>query len=235
MKCMTQLTRECRGMTWLIEIFILVVVTMVTPALLIDVWAADTGKLVEKDGKYVFVESQDPSLQLLLERAVDRGFITREEYEQALKSSEEYRVKSQLPFKLWYDRGFNFAMNNNAFFLKIRFRGQFRETTRWRNDNWRNPGDAKNYPELLGVFGDYRANRSVGESTQFNMRRARLLFTGHLINADLKYFIQLGMETAENAQTPGSVNALDFYLTSSHFPLLLPMTMRSIRRTGWRD
>ena len=64
------------------------------------------------------------------------------------------------------------------------------------------------------------ANRSVGESSQFNLRRARLLFTGHLINPDFKYFIQLGMESSENAQTPGSVNLLDFYFTSTHFPLL---------------
>jgi hypothetical protein len=182
--------------------------------------AAETGKLVEKDGKYVFVESQDPALRLLLERAVDKGFISRKEYEDAVKASEEYRYQTQLPFKLWYDRGFNFSMNDNAFFLKIRARAQIRETTRWRNDAWRNPGDAKNLPELLGVFGDYRANRSVGEAAQFSLRRARLLFTGHLINPDLKYFIQLGMETAENAQTPGSINLLDFYFTSTHFPLL---------------
>jgi len=220
MKRVTKVTRESRVMTWFRGMLVLAVSTVLTLSSSMDVGATETGRLVEKDGKYVFIESQDPSMRLLLERAVDRGFITREEYEQALKASEDYRFQSQLPFKLWYDRGFNFAMNNNAFFLKIRFRAQIRETTRWRNNAWRDPGDAKNYPELLGVFGDYRANRSVGESTQFNLRRARLLFTGHLINADLKYFIQLGMETAENAQTPGSVNALDFYLTSSHFPLV---------------
>ena len=33
-------------------------------------WAADTGKLVEKDGRYVFVESMDPATKLLLQRAV---------------------------------------------------------------------------------------------------------------------------------------------------------------------
>jgi len=185
-----------------------------------DALAVESGRLIEKDGKYVFVENQDPALRLLLERAVDKGFISREEYEQALKASEEYRYQTQLPFKMWYDRGFNFSMNDNAFFLKVRGRFQNRLTTRWRNDAWRNPGDAKNFPELLGVFGDYRANRSVGNSTQFNLRRARLLFTGHLFNPDFKYFLQLGMESSENAQTPGSVNLLDYYLTSTHFPLL---------------
>jgi hypothetical protein len=181
--------------------------------------AVESGRLVEKDGKYVFVESQDPALRLLLERAVEKGLITQEEYDKALRESEAYRYQTQLPFKLWYDRGFNLSMNDNAFLLKIRGRLMFRETTRWRNKAWRNPGDAKNFPELLGVFGDYRANRSVENSSQFNLRRARLLFTGHLINPDFKYFVQLGMESAENAHTPGSANLLDFYLTSTHYPL----------------
>ena len=39
--------------------------------------AADTGKLVEKDGKYVFVESIDPATKLLLERAAKQGIITQ--------------------------------------------------------------------------------------------------------------------------------------------------------------
>src|SRR5437016_8832573 len=89
--------------------------------------AAESGKLVEKDGKYVFIESQDPALRLLLERALQKGIISKEEFEQALKESETYRYQTQLPFKVWYDRGFNFSMNDNAFFLKIRGRLQLRE------------------------------------------------------------------------------------------------------------
>lgn len=181
--------------------------------------AVETGRLIEKDGRYVFVESQDPALRLLLERAREKGLISQEEYDRVLKESEMRAYLTQPSFKVWYDRGFNFSMNDNAFFLKIRGRLMFRNTTRWRNDAWRNPGDAKNFPELLGVFGDYRANRSDDFSSQFNLRRARLLFLGHLINPDFKYFVQLGMETAENAQTPGSVNLLDFYFASTHFPL----------------
>ncbi len=183
-------------------------------------WGVESGRVVEKDGSYVFIESQDPAMRLLLERAVEKGLITQEEYEKALRDSEAYRYQTQLPFKLWYDRGFNVSVNDNAFFLKIRGRLMLRESTRWRNNAWRNPGDAKNFPELLGVFGDYRANRSVGSASQFNVRRARLLFTGHLFNPDFKYFTQLGMESSENAHTPGSVNLLDFYLTSTHYPLV---------------
>lgn len=181
--------------------------------------AVESGKLVEKDGQYVYVESQDPAIRLLLERALQKGLISQEEYNKTIKESETRAYLMQPTFKMWYDRGFNFSMNDNAFLLKIRGRLMFRESTRWRNDAWRNPGDAKNFPELLGVFGDYRANRSVDFASQFNIRRARLLFLGHLINPDFKYFLQIGFETAENAQTPGSANLLDYYFLSTHFPL----------------
>lgn len=194
-------------------------------ALLVLVWkaypahAVESGKLIEKDGKYVFVENQDPAVRLLLERAFEKGIITQEERDKAIKDSEARAYLMQPSFKLWYDRGFNFSMNDNAFLLKIRGRMQLRETTRWRNDAWRNPGDAKNFPELLGVFGDYRANRSTNDYSQFNLRRARLLFLGHLFNPDFKYLVQIGFETAENAQTPGSAVLQDYYFTSTHLPL----------------
>lgn len=181
--------------------------------------AADTGKLVEKDGKHVFVESMDPATKLLLDRAAKQGIITQEEYAQVVKESEERTYLLQPSFKGWYDRGFNLSMNDNAFFLKIRFRSQLRYTQRFRNDAWRDPGDAKNFPELLGVFGDYRASRSDNTASTFNVRRARLYFMGHLFNPDFKYYIQLAGETAENSQSPGSVRLLDMAFTSTHFPL----------------
>nr|MBI3614587.1 hypothetical protein [Nitrospirota bacterium] len=53
----------------------------------LDALAVDSGRLIEKDGQYVFVESQDPSLKLLMDRAYEKGIITKEEYEQALKES----------------------------------------------------------------------------------------------------------------------------------------------------
>lgn len=182
-------------------------------------FAADTGTLVMKNGQYEFVESMDPAMKLLLERATKQGIITPEEYAQVVKESQERTYLLQPSFKAWYDRGFNLSMNDNAFALKIRFRSQMRYTQRFRNDAWRNPGDAKNFPELLGVFGDYRANRSDETSSSFNVRRARLYFMGHLFNPDFKYYIQLSGETAENSQTPGSLRLLDMQFMSTHFPL----------------
>lgn len=154
-----------------------------------------------------------------MERAVKQGLITQEEYEKVQQASEERAYALTPSFRGWYDRGFNLSMNDNAFFLKIRFRAQLRYTQRIRNEAYRNPGDAKNFPELLGVFGDYRANRSDEYGSSFNVRRARLYFMGHLFNPDFKYYIQLAGETAENSQSPGAVRLLDFAFMSSHFPL----------------
>ncbi len=182
--------------------------------------AAEAGKLVEKEGQYVFVENMDPATRLLLERAVKQGTITQDEYNRVIAESERRTQLLQPSFRAWYDRGFNFSMNDNAFLLKIRGFIQGRFTQRFRNDGWRDPGDAKNYPELLGVFGDYRAQRSSNDTSSFTMRRVRLMFMGHMFTPDLKYFVQLAGETAENAQNPGSVQLLDAVVTSTHLPLL---------------
>ncbi len=201
----------------------LVRICAVTMVLLVcgsALWAAESGRLVEKDGKYVFVESMDPATKLLLERAVQQGTITQEEFNRVAQESERRAYLLQPSYRLWYDRGFNISLNDNAFLLKIRARFMGRMTNRFRNDAWRNPGDAKNFPELLGVFGDYRASRSDNESTQFNLRRARLYFMGHLFNQDFKYYIQLRGETAENAQSPGSLQLFDWFFTSTHAPAL---------------
>ncbi|MBX9658390.1 MAG: OprO/OprP family phosphate-selective porin [Nitrospiraceae bacterium] len=183
-------------------------------------WAADTGKLVEKDGRYVFVESMDPATKLLLQRAVKQGTITQEEYDNVARESQERTYLLQPSFKAWYDRGFNFSMNDNDFFLKIRGRFAARFTQRYRNEAYRDSGDSKNFPELLGVFGDYRAARSSDQASTFSLRTARIYFMGHLFNPDFRYYLQLAGETAENAQAPGAVSVLDMNVTSTHIPWL---------------
>lgn len=205
--------RSCRWGAW-------VLVVAAFMAWSVPAKAVEGGKLVEKDGQYVFVEDQDPALKLLLERAVKQGWITEEEYERVKKESEERAYLLSPSFKAWYDRGFNLSMNDNAFFLKIRFRSQLRFSQRFRNDAWRNPGEAKNFPELLGVFGDYRAQRSDNTISSFNVRRARLYFMGHLFSPDFKYYTQLSGETAENAQTPSAIRVLDLAFMSTHLPWL---------------
>lgn len=200
---------------WFISGCLVLSMLSVSPA-----WAADAGRLVEKDGRYVFVESMDPATKLLLQRAVKQGTITREEYDNVVRESQERTYLLQPSFKAWYDRGFNFSMNDNDFFLKIRGRFATRFTQRYRNDAYRDSGDSKNFPELLGVFGDYRAARSGEEASTFNLRTARIYFMGHLFNPDFKYYIQLAGETAENAQAPGALSVFDMNVSSTHIPWL---------------
>ncbi|MBA2251388.1 MAG: hypothetical protein H0W13_01590, partial [Nitrospirales bacterium] len=153
----------------LVYIICLVLVLLRT----VPAMAVESGKLIEKDGKYVFVESMDPALKLMLDRSLKSGLITQEDYDRVARESEMRSYLLQPSFKAWYDRGFNFSMNDNAFFLKIRARVATRFTQRERNSAWRS-GDSKNYPELLGVFGDYRASRSIDEASTFNLKRVRL-------------------------------------------------------------
>src|SRR3712207_1019627 len=72
-------------------------------------WAAESGRLVERDGKHVFVESMDPATKLLLQRAVKSGTITQEEFDNVVRESQERQYLLQPSFKAWYDRGFNFS------------------------------------------------------------------------------------------------------------------------------
>ena len=46
--------------------------------------AVESGRLIEKDGQYVFVESMDPATRLLLERSYEKGIITQEERDKAV-------------------------------------------------------------------------------------------------------------------------------------------------------
>lgn len=200
---------------WFVAGYMVLLGLCVNPA-----WAADAGRLVEKDGRYVFVDSMDPATKLLLQRAVKQGTITQDEYDHVVRESQERTYLLQPSFKAWYDRGFNFSMNDNDFFLKIRGRFATRFTQRYRNEAYRDSGDSKNFPELLGVFGDYRAARSGEEASTFNLRTARIYFMGHLFNPDFKYYIQLAGETAENAQAPGALSVFDMNVTSTHIPWL---------------
>jgi hypothetical protein len=174
------------------------------------VWAADTGRMVQKNGEWVYVEDLDPALRLLLERALKQGTITQEEYDQVGKASQA-RARATAPdFKVWYEKGFNFSFNDNAFFLKFRAMTQLRYTHWEQNSLYRTLGDFKNYPQFLGVFGNLRASRFEGSSDTFSVRRARLYFMGHLLDPDFKYFIQLGAETAEDAANASGVQLLDW-------------------------
>ena len=133
---------SCRGGA----IRLLLVVFCIAQLVSTESFAADAGRLVEKDGKYVFVESMDPATKLLLERAMKQGVITPEEYATVIQESQERTYLLQPSFKAWYDRGFNFSMNDNAFLLKIRARFATRFTQRSRNEAYRESGVSVEMP-----------------------------------------------------------------------------------------
>lgn len=137
-------------------------------------WAANTGRFIQKNGEFIFVEDQDPALRLLLERTVKQGTITQEEYDEVRKASQARARATAQDFRIWYDKGLNMSVNDNAFFLKIRAMTQLRYTHWERNSLWRTLGDFKNYPEFLGVFGNLRASRYEGSADTFLLRRARI-------------------------------------------------------------
>lgn len=173
-------------------------------------WAADTGRFIQKNGDFVFVEDQDPALRLLLERAVKQGTITQEEYDEVRKASQARARATAQDFRVWYDKGLNLSVNDNAFFLKIRAMTQLRYTHWDRNSLWRTSGDFKNYPEFLGVFGNLRASRYEGTADTFQLRRARLYFAGHLFDPDFRYFIQLSAESGEEAANASGIQLQDW-------------------------
>ena len=161
-------------------------------------------------------DDMDPVTRFLLDDALAQGRISKQRYAALVREYEEQAYVRQPAFKFWYDRGLNLSTNDNAFLLRIRGRIAVQFIQRYRNDAWRNPGDAKNFPDIVGVFGDYRAVRTENEASTVNLRRARLYFMGHVFDPDMKYFIQLRMDSAnESSQTQGSVQLYDYYILNT--------------------
>src|SRR5215510_11392101 len=63
------------------------------------VFATESGKMIEKDGQYVFVETMDPATRLLLERSLQQGIITQDEYNRVIQESEKRAYLLQPTFK----------------------------------------------------------------------------------------------------------------------------------------
>jgi len=165
-------------------------------------------------------EGMDPVTKFLLDDALAQGRISKQRYAALVRDYEEQAYERQPPYKIWYERGLNLSTNDNAFLLRIRGRLDVQFVARSRNDAWRNPGDGKNFPDIVGVFGDYRVVRSESDATTVNLRRARLYFMGHVFSPDMKYYIQLRMDSAsESSQTQGSVQLYDYFLLNTMLPI----------------
>lgn len=178
--------------------------------------AAEAAPTPRKDPPVTQPDDMDPVTKFLMDDALAQGRITQQKYAALMRDYEEQAYLRQPSWKFWYDRGFNLGSNDNAFLLRMRGRIAVQYAGRHRNSAWRDPGDAKNYPDIVGVFGDYRINRSEQDVRTINLRRARLYFMGHVFSPDLKYYIQLRADSVENNQTPGGIQLYDYFVTSTH-------------------
>lgn len=193
--------------------------TVLVPIGLVD--AADTTPTnpTDKDlvvGPVRSVEDLDPVTRYLLDDALAQGRITKQRYASLIRDYEEQAHLRQPAFKFWYDRGFNLGTSDNKFLLRIRGRLAAQFTHRDRNEAWRNPGDGKNFPDLVGVFGDYRVNRSDSDAATINLRRARLYFMGHVFDPSMKFYVQIRADSAgDGGQTQSSIQLYDYYVTNT--------------------
>lgn len=162
------------------------------------------------------VEDMDPVTRFLLDDALSQGRITKQRYAALTRDYEEQLHLRQPAFKFWYDRGFNLGTNDNKFLLRIRGRVTTQYLYRDRNDAWRDPGDAKNFPELLGAGGDYRVNRSDSDASTLSIRRGRLYFMGHVFDPSMKFFLQLQFDSSRNGgNTQSGIRLYDYYVTNT--------------------
>src|SRR3989449_5119569 len=155
----------------------------------------------------------DPALNLLLKK----GVITQEEYDQALKeagqAAEEPKATPPAKdadgdntvdlgkgIKFGYDRGL-YTQFKDKFQLKIRLRLQFRFTDSSFNSAYGAVGDTKNYPNVSGA-GVITARMRQEDLSEFDERRARLVFEGFAFNPETTYFVQFRNDTIDTTTQP---------------------------------
>lgn len=178
--------------------------------------AAEPAPLPEMHGPALNADGMDPVTKFLLDDALAQGRITKQRYASLLRDYEERAYERQPSYKLWYDRGFNLGTNDNNYLLRIRGRLDTQFTQQYNNKAWSNPGDAKNFPDIVGVFGDYRVVRLGSEVSTVSLRRARLYLMGHVFNPDMKYFIQIRADSAkESSLTQSTIQLYDYYLANT--------------------
>ncbi|SPP62971.1 porin [Nitrospira lenta] len=178
--------------------------------------AGETNGPFIKDPPAAAADGIDPVTKFLLDDALAQGRVTKQRYAALMRDYEEQAYLRQPAFKFWYDRGFNLGTTDNAFLLRIRGRLDAQFVQRARNEAWRDPGDGKNFPDLVGVFGDYRVNRSEKDASTMSLRRARLYFMGHVFDPDMKFFVQIRMDSAgDSSQTQSAVQLYDYYILNT--------------------
>jgi hypothetical protein len=171
--------------------------------------AAEFGEMVQKDGKWVFQSTEDPVLKLLQKK----GLISDAEYAQVTEQVEKQKHAAAPRFRVGYNRGLFFE--SDKFSLKARVRIQFRFIDDRFNPLYDTLGDTRNF----GGTGANAVRRSEDVDT-FQLRRARLVFSGHAFSPDVLYYFQLQSETGSEYATAGSsMSVTDAYVHLKQLPL----------------
>jgi len=174
----------------------------------------------------------DPALNLLLKK----GVITQQEYDQALKEAgqAEEKPKATPPakdadgdntvdlgkgIKFGYDRGL-YTQFKDKFQLKIRIRLQFRFTDSAFNNAYGSIGDKKNYPIISSPGINPRQFKE--DISEFDVRRARLVFEGFAFNPETTYFVQFRNDTngttTQPTTTRSTTQLYDAYIDLKQIP-----------------
>src|SRR5437867_1590331 len=185
----------------------------------------------------------DPALNLLLKK----GVITQQEYDEALKETGQAAeappakggpvapAKATPPakdadgdttvdlgkgIKFGYDRGL-YTQFKDKFQLKIRLRLQFRFTDSSFNSAYGAVGDTKNYPNVSGA-GVITARMRQEDLSEFDERRARLVFEGFAFNPETTYFVQFRNDTIDTTTQPTTTRSTtqlyDAYIDLKQIP-----------------
>jgi hypothetical protein len=186
----------------------------------------------------------DPALNLLLKK----GVITQQEHDEALKetgqAAEAPPTKSELGppaeaarpakdadgdttvdlgkgIKFGYDRGL-YTQFKDKFQLKIRLRLQFRFTDSNFNSAYGTVGDTKNYPNVSGT-GAITSRIRQEDVSEFDLRRARLVFEGFAFSPETTYFVQFRNDTngttTQPTTTRSTTQLYDAYVDLKQIPL----------------
>src|SRR5881296_1000790 len=190
----------------------------------------------------------DPALKILLKK----GIMTQQEYDEALKEAEqpaaapvEAKPMTQTKedagaptkttsssaadhdntvdlgkgIRFGYDRGL-YTEFKDKFQLKIRIRLQFRFTDSAFNNAYGSIGDKKNYPIISSPGINPRQFKE--DISEFDVRRARLVFEGFAFNPETTYFVQFRNDTngttTQPTTTRSTTQIFDAYIDLKQIP-----------------
>jgi len=175
----------------------------------------ETGQAVEKPPAKT--ESVSPSMEASPPKS--EGGTPVKVATPAKDADDDNTVDLGKGIKFGYDRGL-YVRFKDLYQLKIRIRLQFRFTDAGFNNAYGTIGDAKNYPIIAGTA--ITARQYKENVSEFDVRRARLVFEGFAFNPETTYFVQLRNDisgaTTQPSTTRTTTQLYDAYIDLKQIP-----------------